>query len=291
MASGVDVKMGVTGISQFRNAMNQAQQSVKTLDAALKLNEKQLQATGDKETYMQQKSKLLQQQIAAQNTVIKQGQQALAAMEKNGVNPASQAYQKMQQQVLAAQTSLLGMQGDLTGVGSAAQQTAQKTDKLTESVNSINKKVSFDAVLSGIGKITDGMEAAARKIGELARSAWDAMAGSAAWADNENTLAAMYGLDVETLQRMQGASRTIDTSVEAIVKSRQKLKQSMTSDSKDIKAAFQDLGVSVWYGLIGKEGEKEIFRDWEDVFWDTGAALLAFTDDVKKDVYANQIFG
>ena len=47
MAGGVNVKMGVSGVAQFKQAMKQAQTSVKTLDAELKLNEKQFQATGD----------------------------------------------------------------------------------------------------------------------------------------------------------------------------------------------------------------------------------------------------
>lgn len=290
MASDIGVKMGVTGIAQFKTAMNQAQQSVKTYDAALKLNEKQLQATGDKETYMANKSKLLQQQIAAQNNVVKQGQQALAAMEKNGVNPASQAYQKMQQQVLNAQTALLGMQGDLDSVGQSAGETAQKTDKLTESLNGINKKVSFDAVLNGIGKITDGMEAAARKVASLARDVWDTMAMAASWADNENTLAAMYGIDVETLQRMQGASRTIDTTVEAIIKSQQKLKQNMVYGSKDVQEAFQQLGVSIGY-VTGKGNEITVFRDFTDVFWEAGEALMNYNNEVERDAMAQKIFG
>ena len=284
------VKMGVTGIAQFKSGMNQAQQSVKTLDAALKLNEKQLQATGDKETYMQQKSKLLQQQIAAQNVVIKQGQQALAAMEKNGVNPASQAYQKMQQQVLNAQTALLGMNDDLNTVGESAQETAQKTDQLASSLNGINKKVNFDAVLNGIGKITDGMEAAGHKIEAIARDVWDTMATAAAWADNENTLAAMYGIDVETLQRMQGASRTIDTSVDVIIKAQQKLKNGMVYGSDDIKAAFQTLGVSLGY-FTGKGGEVHVFRDAMDVFWEAGEALKSYGDEVERDALAQKIFG
>ena len=284
------VKMGVTGIAQFKSGMNQAQQSVKTLDAALKLNEKQLQATGDKETYMQQKSKLLQQQIAAQNTVIKQGQQALAAMEKNGVNPASQAYQKMQQQVLNAQTALLGMHDQLNTVGESAQETAQKTDQLADSLNGINKKVSFDAVLGGIGKITDGMEAAGHKIEAIARDVWETMATAAAWADNENTLAAMYGIDVETLQRMQGASRTIDTSVDTIIKAQQKLKNGMVYGSDDIKAAFQTLGVSLGY-FTGKGGEVHVFRDAMDVFWEAGEALKSYGDEVERDAMAQKIFG
>lgn len=293
MGNDINTKMGVTGIAQYKQAMSQASQSVKTLDAALKLNEKQLQATGDKEVYMQQKSKLLQQQIAAQTNVVKQGQAALTAMEKQGVNPASAAYQKMQQQMLNAQTALLGMNQDLDSVGQSAEETAQKTDKLTDSLNGINKKVSFDAVLNGIGKITDGMEAAAKKVASLARDVWDTMAMAASWANNENTLAAMYGIDVETLQRMQGASETIVTSVESIIKSRQKLKQNMASDSKEISAAFKELGVSMKeWGAPGFLGNPEwVARNWEDVFWDLGDALVNYKGKMDRDVLANQIFG
>ena len=306
MADGVNVKMGVSGLNKFKQDIKQAQESVKTYDAELKLAEKQLQATGDREAYMQQKTKLLQQQIAAQNNVIKQCQQALTAMEKQGINPASQAYQQMQQRLLNAESALIDMRSSLDNVGDAANDTAQKTDKLADSLNSINKKVSFDAVINGIGKITDGMEAAARRVGALARDVWDTMALAASWADNENTLAAMYGLDVETLQRMQGASRTIDTSVESIVKSRQKLKQNMASDSQEIAEAFDKLGVSIGEvngntGIMGKLTEfaamftgrelNRTFRSWEDVFWDTGDALLKYGDEVERDVLAQRIFG
>ena len=290
MGNDINTKMGVTGIAQYKQAMSQASQSVKTLDAALKLNEKQLQATGDKEVYMQQKSKLLQQQIAAQTNVVKQGQAALTAMEKQGVNPASAAYQKMSQQVLNAQTALLGMNQDLDSVGQSAEETAQKTDKLTDSLNGINKKVSFDAVLNGIGKITDGMEAAAKKVASLARDVWDTMAMAASWADNENTLAAMYGIDVETLQRMQGASRTIDTTVETIIKSQQKLKTNMVYGSDDVNEAFKKLGISIGY-VTGKGNEIQVFRDSTDVFWEAGEALKTYADEVERDAMAQKIFG
>ena len=39
----VSVKMGVSGIGQFKQGMNEAQASVKTLDAALKANEEQFE--------------------------------------------------------------------------------------------------------------------------------------------------------------------------------------------------------------------------------------------------------
>ena len=290
MGNDINTKMGVTGIAQYKQAMSQASQSVKTLDAALKLNEKQLQATGDKEVYMQQKSKLLQQQIAAQTNVVKQGQAALTAMEKQGVNPASAAYQKMQQQVLNAQTALLGMNGDLNTVGQSAEETAQKTDKLTDSLNGINKKVSFDAVLNGIGKITDGMEAAAKKVASLARDVWDTMAMAASWADDELTLATMYGLDVETLQQMQFAAKKAETSVDVIVKSQQKLKNNMVYGSDDVNEAFRKLGVSIGY-MTGKGNEIQVFRDSTDVFWEAGEALKTYADEVERDAMAQKIFG
>lgn len=302
----IGVKMGVSGLAQFKQSMNQAQQSVKTLDAALKLNEKQLKATGDKEIYMQQKSALLQQQIAKQNSIIKTAQQALETMTKNGVDPASRAYQQMEQRLLEAQGALLDMHDSLGDVGDEAADAAEKTDKLTESLNGINTKVNFDAILTGIGKITDGMEAAGHKIEAIARDVWDTMATAAAWADNENTLAAMYGIDVETLQRMQGASRTIDTTVEAIIKSQQKLKNNMVYGSDDIMAAFDKLGVSIETvdgktGFLGRiadfvarfNGEEAVrgYRDSTDVFWELGAALQNYGDEVERDAMAQKIFG
>ena len=45
--SGVNVKMGVSGVSQFRADIKKTQDSLKTLDESLKLNEKQFKQTGD----------------------------------------------------------------------------------------------------------------------------------------------------------------------------------------------------------------------------------------------------
>ena len=290
--AGVDVKMGVTGVAQFKNAMNQSSQSVKTLDAALKLNEKQLQATGDKETYMQQKSKLLQQQITQQSNVVKQGMSALQAMEKNGVDPASAAYQKLQQQVLNAQTALLGMQTDLGNVGQTAADTAQQTDALADSLNSINKKVSFDAVIDGIGKITDGMEAAAGKVVSLVSNVWDAMASAASWADDESTLASMYGISVEQLQKMQRvAETTIQTPVEAIIKARQKIGKEYSAMSDQFKNALIELGFGTYGTKYSSDVMVQQFGNIEDAMWAYGEAIMAVKDEFKQEELAQQIFG
>ena len=80
MATGVNVKMGVSGVSQFKAGMQQAQASVKSIDAALKLNEKQFKATGDSETYMEQKTQLLNTKMAEQEKIIDQAEKALETM-------------------------------------------------------------------------------------------------------------------------------------------------------------------------------------------------------------------
>ena len=50
--AGIDVKMGVSGLSEFKNNLNAAKQSLKTMDAQLTLTENEFKATGNAEKYM-----------------------------------------------------------------------------------------------------------------------------------------------------------------------------------------------------------------------------------------------
>ena len=68
----ISTKMSVSGLSQYKSAMSQAAQSVKTLDAQLKQNEAQYKASGDREAYMAEKSKLLADKLKAQKEAAKQ---------------------------------------------------------------------------------------------------------------------------------------------------------------------------------------------------------------------------
>ena len=113
MASGVSVKMGVSGVAQFKQGMKESQQAVKTLDEQLKLNEAQLKINGNEELVLQNKTKILTEQIEKQSQVVKQGQQALELMRKNGVAETSTEFQKMQQNVYKASTDLVNMQASL----------------------------------------------------------------------------------------------------------------------------------------------------------------------------------
>ena len=287
--AGIDVKMGVSGIAQFKSAMQQGAQSVKTLDAALKKNEAQYKATGDAETYMQQKTQLLQKQIAAQQEVCSQAEKALEAMTKQGVDPASRAYQQMQQNLLNAQTALLGMQTDLNGVSTGAKGATDSARQMNTELKNIGKQVDYQAVINGMSKITEGMEAAGKAVAKFAGDLWNTMRDAASWADDQMTLAQMYGIDVEELQRMQETAEHIQTPVEAIIKARQKLSMGLsggfTAEQTEVLSLL-GLTETGKYGTRTKSYENAV-----DMMWDVGEALEAMGDSYERDAYAQTIFG
>ena len=288
--SEINTKMRVTGINEYKNAMKQGQQAVKTLDAELKLNEAQYKASGDAEDYMQKKSKLLTDQIKQQKQIVDNATKALKQMEKDGVSKTSAAYQKMQQDLANAQTSLLNMESAMNGAGSAADKMGQKASTATSSLQSIDKRVTFASVIDGINRITAGLENVINRAGEMAKRVWEEVAGAASWADEENTLAAMYGIDVETLQQMQNASKTIDTSVDTIIAARDKLAKAMHNGSGSLK----DLGIeTLIYGESDYSHNKIVtgYRDIEDVFWDVGDALLNCGNEVDRNAISMDLFG
>ena len=132
MANGVNIKMGVSGIAQFKQGINQAKQSVKTLDAQLALSEKQFKATGDSESYMTEKAELLKAKLEAQKTVLKDAEQALDSMAKNGVDRSSKAYQDMYRTMLSAKGEILDTENAMRGVEEAAGEASNETVTFAE---------------------------------------------------------------------------------------------------------------------------------------------------------------
>jgi chromosome segregation ATPase len=194
----VTVKMGVSGVQQFKSGITDAQASVKTFDAALKANEKQLKATGNAENYMQAQTTLLNGKLKEQEKIAKNAEQALKQMEANGVKTTSKSYQDMQRKLIEAQSAMLDTQMELDGLGTKAADATGKTDKLGDSLGGLNKKISLDQVISVVGKLSSGMENAAKKAVQLGEDLWNSIMDSARWADDTATMAQMYGIDLDT---------------------------------------------------------------------------------------------
>ena len=281
--AGVNVKMGVSGIQQFKQGMKESQAAVKTLGAELKLNEQQLKATGDAQQYLETKTKLLQEQIKAQTNVVNQSQKALEAMAKSGVKESSTAFQQMKQQSLAAQTQLVELQNQLDGVGEAGEEAANDLSGIGHQLDSIRRNTSWSNIAEGVGKITEGLQAAAVAAFNFGKRMAQATLGAGQWADDLQTTADKWELSQKQVYAMEHTAALIDTDADTIISARQKLIKAMGSESdKAAMGAFAALGFS---DMTGSD------ENIENIFWGAGEALMQMTDKTERNEYATKLFG
>lgn len=283
MASGVNVKMGVSGVAQFKQGMKESQAAVKNLDQQLKLNEQQMKLNGDAETYLQNKAQLLEEQIKKQQNVVRQAEAALTSMRKNGVSQTSVEFQRMQQASYASQTELLRMRTELQNLGQSAEDAETGVGSMNDELSSIGHGISWQNVTSGIDSITEKLEAAAKKAYRLGKAIVSATLEGGQWADDLATEAEMYEMTPEQLYRMKQTANQIDTDVETIIGARKKLITAMgQNDNKETMGAFAALGINYL------KGEDD---NIERVFWKAGEGLMQMEDKVSRNEYAMKLFG
>lgn len=294
----VSVKMGVSGISQFKQGMADAAASVKTLDAAMKTNEKQLKATGDAEAFMASQTNLLQGKISALRNVAKNAEQALKQMEANGVQPTSRAYQDMQRKLVEAQGSILDAEQEMQNLGKSAVEAAGQTDQLATSLGGLNKRVSLEQVIGAVNSITTGMEKAAKKAVDLGKAIWENITDTARYSDDIATQAMQTNMGIEEFQQWKGALETYgELTVQEWQKAKLKVQKAIQDPTADQTGIFDLLGIQTHGTVQGKDGIVQgAARDFEEVFWEIGQTLQRkvksgeLTQDT-ADLYANAIFG
>ena len=283
MANGVNVKMGVSGVAQFKQNMNQAKQSVKTLDAQLKLSEKQFKASGDAESYMTEKSELLKAKLESQKSVLENAEKALENMTKNGIERSSKAYQDMYRQMVTAKGEILDTTMAIEGVESASDNTTAALTDMSSELSSIGSQVSFETVTNGLSKITDGLEHAAVKAFQLGKAIFMATLDSASWADEIKTAADKAGMSTKEYQQMAAAAELVDTSIDSVISSQQRLAQAAENDGEEMQKIFARLGVQrTRYGEV---------RDMTDLFWETGEALMKIDNEADQATMGKKLFG
>ena len=293
----LNVKMGVSGVSQFIQSMNSAGASVKTIDAALKQNEQQLKATGDAETYMQQKSQLLQGKLKEQKKAIEEAQKALKALDENGTSKVSKSYQDMQRKLLNAQTAMMDTEQQIQELGTASVTAAGETDKLSSSLTGLNKKVSLDQVISGINSITNVMEKAASTAFRLGTAIWDNIMDSARLADDIGTQATVLGMDTTTYQQYKGVFDTIaEVTISDWTRAKRTLQKVLNDPSNDQIDVLKALGFGNYVDRFGVVRKREIADNWEDALWVLADELRsrvesgALSEDM-ADLYGQALFG
>ena len=279
--------MSVSGVSQFKSAMNDAKGSVKALDAELKLNAAQYKASGDAETYYANRAKILADQIKAQEEVVSNAEKALETMTSQGVKKADKAYTQMQATLAQAKTRLVEMQQAANGAGDELQETGKTADSTAKSLSKLSAGMAFQnlsKVFDGVDNILKNILTKAVRISETVWN-WGRDAGS--WADDLATRASMYDMDVETLQGYEYAAKLIDTEVDTIVKASDKLR-AKAKDTGDGIALITQGSTQFGIALTDAAGEA---RSQMDVMWDFLDLLGEIENETDRNALAQEYFG
>ncbi|MBQ1365070.1 MAG: hypothetical protein IIY60_04550, partial [Clostridia bacterium] len=289
VSTSLDIEIG-----GFQSNIKQAQASLKGLNAEMKASDAAFKATGNAEQKLTSQTSTLNKTIQQQKSIADNAKQALEAMTKAGVQPADIAYQKMYATMMNAEAGANEAQAALNNLGAGAAQAADGAEQLTKGLNGISKKISLDQVISGIDKITTGLANAAKKAVQLGEDLWNTIMDSASRADDTATMAEMYGIDLDTFQRMQKlVAGGMDTSVEAMLRSQKKLRKGIGDGSKEVQETLSELGITVkeWQTVAGQSGSALITKDQTKLFWEAGQAILNMGDAYDKESAAQRLFG
>ena len=287
----VNVKLGVD-IGEFKSGIQSGQAILKGLNAEMKNAESTFKATGNAEQKLASQTKTLNSTIQVQKGIADQARQALQQMAKAGVDPADVAYQKLYATMMNAEAGMHEAEAAMAELGAGAGVAADGADKLSSGLNGISKKISLDQVISGIDKITSGLENAAKKAIKLGEDIWNSIMDSAAYADDVSTMATRLGLTDTQVQQMMYVADRFEAPVETMAKTWKKLKNNMASDSKEIIEDFAQLGVATHEVFGGKYGDVTgEARDYIDVFWEVGEALMNVTDAAEQERLAQKLLG
>lgn len=285
-------KMSVDS-SGFKQGVDQAKASLKTLDAALKVNEASFKAGGNAEIYMQQKTQLLNDKMTKQRELVNTLQARMARMRDAGVNPLSTEYQKLETQLLDAQTSMIETKTTIDELDASQQNATDSAAQLSDGVSKIGRKMSLDQVISGINRITTAMQNAAKQAAEFGKEIWGQITDTAARADDLATMAVTYGVDPELLQRQLKIFNTMaDTSIEAFYGAKDKINKAVRDPSKEQLNYLEALGlVTPTYDSVNL-----MTRDAESALWAVGERLRqkVNTGELSQDdadLYAKALFG
>lgn len=284
----VNLKLGVE-LGDFSQNINTAKAQIREFDAALKQAESRFKATGDAESAMATKTSQLTAKLQTQKRMVDEYRAALQKADEGGVSKLNSEYIKLQTQMLNAEAAMYDTQTALNELTMSEQQAAQGADTLTKSVNGIGKKISLDQVITGIGRITDGLENAARKAVDLGEKLWNMIMDSAQRADDQATMAEMYNIPLQRYKQMLALEANgLDTTTDAILASQKKLNSNIGKGSTATLETLRELGLLF---ETGKGAETFITTDTVRMFWEAGQALMNMSEGFDKEAAAQSLFG
>lgn len=287
----IKTRFRLEGESEYRRAMKESADAIKVLASEQKLAAAEFEATGDAQQYAAETARILKDQIREQERAVQAAQQAVEKLKAAGVDPADKSMQQWNTRLNTAKARLLGMQTQLGKTNTDLGTNKEKLDEgegsakgFGDALDRIGKNIDFTATITAIDNVKEKIETLARVTVDAAQKIWSAETDAGKWADDLATAASKAGIDVETYQSWQYASKFIDTETSKISASITKLEKDLGSESKEMAIAFNRLGVRT------REASGKV-RDATDVFWDVIDALGKIEDPTERSIHAQELLG
>ena len=258
--------------TKLDKALRQIKNSTKDIDAELRQVNKALKFNPTSVELWRQKQDLLKQKIKETENNLKELKNIQAQMDAKGVDKNSEAYRRVQREIIEAESKLKTFNNELRKVGQV------NLRAMSEQFKDMGNK------LTSAGQAMRGISTAAAA---LAASLGALTVKSGKWADDLNTMSKRYSIGTKDLQMYSAAAELVDTDVEAIAKSHVKLEKTMLTASKGTGTAaeaFDALGVQI----TNADGS---LRDGEQVWQETIKALGQMENETQRDAYAMALMG
>lgn len=258
--------------TKLDKALRQIKNSTKDIDSELKQVNKALKFNPTSVELWRQKQDLLKQKIKETENNLKELKSIQAQMDAKGVDKNSEAYRRVQREIIEAESKLKTFNAELRKVGQVNLRAMSEQFK-----DMGNKLTSAGQAMRGISTAAAAVTAA---IGALTVK-------SGKWADDMNTMSKVYSISTKDLQKYSAAAELVDVDIETIAKSHTKLEKQMLTATKGTGTAaeaFKKLGVNV----TDSNGE---LRKGDDVWQETIKALGSMENETERDALAMQLMG
>lgn len=293
----IGAKITLDGEKEYRQALKNITSEQKVLKSEMKLAQAQYKATGGSIESMQQKSKVLTDQIETQSKQVDILKEALEkAKEQYGEN-STQA-NNWQTQLNNAEADLVSLNSALADNEAALKEAQAGATDTGNAIDTLDKELSdTENTSKGWGarllenlSFTDILNLGKTAFGVIqgaAQAVYQTVQQSAAYADDVLTEAAQNGLDTADVQTFKYMSELIDTPTETIESAMTKITKAMDSardGSTKYKDAFSKIGVQY-------KNDDGTLKDANEVFWDTVDALGKMQPGAERDSIAMDLFG
>lgn len=277
---GVNTKPVTEGFQKINKDLRETDKTLKDIEKGLKLD------PGNAEL-LAQKAKYLAQAIEETNKKLEEEQKILDELEKQDGGSGEYAKQidAVKREIEETKAKQEQYKQSLEQTESATENLGQATGEAANKQEDLGK--SFETASLKAQLMHDGIQLAAKALGELVKFVGDSIKASSEYADNMLTMATVTGLSTDQLQEYQYMSELVDVSLDTITGSLTKLKKNMYSADNGSKAMaenFEKLGVAI----TDSNGE---LRDADVVFDEAIAALGNISNETERDALAMQIFG